>query len=71
MEQDLSAVVDREREEVVVGEVQEVADRDVEEWEAHLLQGLEGIVCARNAVIKFPTLRDSPAISLHALSVIL
>jgi len=63
MEQDLQAVVDREREEVVAVEMQEIADRDEEEWEVHLLQGLEGIVCVHSAVIKCHTLRDSHAIN--------
>ena len=71
MEQDIQEEVDREPEEVVDVEIQEIADRDVEEWEDHLLQGPGEIVCARSAVIKFHTLQDSPAISLHVLNVIL
>jgi len=67
MEPDLQVEADRELEE----EGDRVSDRDVEEWEARLPQGQAAIVFVRNAVKKLLTTRDSLAISLPVLNVVL
>ena len=67
MEPDLQVEEDRG-----LGEERDkVSDRDVEEWEARLPQGQADIVFVRNAVKKLLTPRDSLAISLPVLNVVL
>ena len=67
MEPDLQVEADRELEE----EEDRASGRDVEEWEARLPQGQMDIVFVRNAVKKLLTPRDSLAISLPVLNVVL
>ena len=66
MEQDQWVEADRERGE----EEDKVSDRDVEEWEARLPQGLADIVFVRNAVKKLHMHQDRLAINLPVPSVV-